>query len=109
MNKISTCAKTILPLAILTLFCGCHKAQQTTLESAAKPSGIVSAEKTSFEEVTSKLDKGGNLYVYLSTEQVLTALPEKIASISNMVSSLPPCPAPSRKLSPKFLVSPTNG
>lgn len=93
MNKISTCAKTILPLAILTLLCGCHKAEQkTTLESAAKPSGIVSAEKTSFEEVTSKLDKGGNLYVYLSTEQVLTALPEKIASISNMVSSLPTVP-----------------
>ena len=50
---------------------------------------IVSAEKTSFDEVTAKLDKGGNLYLYLSTEQALTGLSEKIAGFSNMMDNLP--------------------
>src|SRR5215468_1413702 len=34
----------------------------------------VSAEKTSFKEVTSQLDPGGNLYLYLGTAQWLEGL-----------------------------------
>jgi hypothetical protein len=89
--KISICAKTALPLAILALLCGCHKEEQkpaAAAETGSKPV-IVSAEKTSFDEVTSKLDKGGNLYVYLSTEQVLSGLSEKMVSISNFIGNIP--------------------
>ena len=50
---------------------------------------IVSAEKTSFDEVTAKLDKGGNFYLYLSTEQALTGLSGKIAGFSNMMGCMP--------------------
>lgn len=81
-------AKITLPVAVLALFCGCQKQEKPAAPSAGG-SGIVSAEKTSFDEVTSKLDKGGNLYLYLSTEQVLGGLPEKMAGISNFIGSLP--------------------
>src|SRR6185437_4456516 len=52
-------------------------------------SGIQSAQATSFKEVTSKLDPGGNLYVYLSTEQWLTNLSDKINSFHEAIASLP--------------------
>src|ERR1022692_3810371 len=81
-------AKITLPLAVLALLCGCQK-QEKPVVSSAGGAGIVSAEKTSFDEVTSKLDKGGNLYLYLSTEQVLGGLPAKMAGISNFIGSLP--------------------
>ena len=90
--KISHCLKTILPLTLLAIACGCHKEEEpkpTAVTQAAPKSGIVSAEKTSFDEVTSKLNQGGNLYVYLSTEQVLSGLSGKLDSVSNFVLSLP--------------------
>ena len=45
-----------------------------------KSLGIDSAETTSFKEVTSKLDAGGNFYLYLSTEQWLKGWPLGSAS-----------------------------
>jgi hypothetical protein len=93
-SKTLICAKTILPLAVLALLCGCHKEEvkpAAPSAASAKPA-IVSAEKTSFDEVTAKLDKGGNLYVYLSTEQVLSGLSDKMASLSNLLGSLPGVP-----------------
>jgi len=89
--KILIYAKTTLSLAVLALFCGCHKEEPKVVVSppASAPSGIVSAEKTSFDEVTAKLDKGGSLYVYLSTEQMLSGLSDKMVSISNFVGSMP--------------------
>lgn len=50
---------------------------------------ISSAEKTSFKEVTSKLDEGGSFYLYLSTEQWLNNLSGKIGNLHQLVSSLP--------------------
>jgi hypothetical protein len=58
-------------------------------EAAVPPGKIVSAEKTSFNEVTSKLDPGGDLYVYLSTEQWLANLSTKIDSWRELAASLP--------------------
>jgi hypothetical protein len=87
-------AKIILPLALLTLACGCHKQEETPpppTATAPKPA-IVSAEKTSFDEVTAKLDKGGNCYVYLSTEQALGGLSGKISGLSNVLANLPGIP-----------------
>jgi hypothetical protein len=80
-------AKIILPLAVLALLCGCHKQEEQPAAGSSSP--IVSAEKTSFDEVTAKLDKGGNFYLYLSTEQALTGLSSKIASFSNFIGSMP--------------------
>jgi hypothetical protein len=88
-----------IPLLIgaVALFAGCKKQEvsvpPTPTSSAAPGGGIVSAEKNSFEEVTSKLDKGGNFYLYLSTEQALSSLSKNIATVSNVLSQLPAAPA----------------
>jgi Protein of unknown function (DUF3352) len=59
-------------------------------KSASVPSGeIKSAEKNSFNEVTSKLDPGGSFYLYLSTEQWLNNLSSKVGNWHQLVSSLP--------------------
>jgi hypothetical protein len=82
---------TALPLAALALFCGCQKHEEKAIAPIAtgpRPA-IVSAEKTSFDEVTAKLDKGGNFYLYLSTEQALGGLSAKLAGLSNFLGSLP--------------------
>lgn len=72
------------------LLCACHKEEP---KPAPPPAGaehkIVSAEKTSFDEVTAKLNPGGNLYLYLSTEQVMRNLSAKISSASNFIGNLP--------------------
>jgi hypothetical protein len=49
----------------------------------------VSAEKNSFREVTSKLDAGGDLYLYLGTEQWLNGISAKIAGGRQLLSAIP--------------------
>jgi len=85
-----------LVLGAAALFAGC-KRQEANAPSSSGPStsagpggGIVSAEKNSFDKVTAKLDKGGNFYLYLSTEQALSSLSKNIANLSNVFSQLPP-------------------
>lgn len=50
---------------------------------------IVSAEKTSFQEVTTKLDAGGNLYVYVGTEQWLANVSQKVGELRDLFGALP--------------------
>lgn len=50
---------------------------------------LVSAEKNSFAEVTAKLDPGGSLFVYLSTEEWLSGLSGKVAEWQDLFASLP--------------------
>lgn len=71
--------------------------------NGCKPSGglpreqkTASAEKNSFQEVTAQLEPGGNLYVYLSTEQFLTGLSGKIAGLRNLLDSIPDLKADDR-------------
>jgi hypothetical protein len=84
--------------AALVLLAGCQKKEETTppQPTPVKPA-IVSAVKNSFDEVTGKLDKGGNFYLYLSTEQVLSKLSDHLASASNIVSALPNIPGTGRQ------------
>ena len=79
---------------------GCHKNQPpSTAAPGAAPQTpeIVSAEKTSFDEVTAKLNKGGNLFVYLSTEQALRGLSNRIYTLSNVASAWPGMPSDRRE------------
>ncbi len=48
-----------------------------------------SAETTSFKEVTSQLDAGGNLYLYLGTEQWLKNLSTNVDKWHELAASLP--------------------
>ena len=67
--------------------CGCHKNESSMGE--APKAAEASAEKNSFKEVTSKLDAGGNLYFYLSTEEWLDGLSDKMAGWREFPKSIP--------------------
>jgi len=69
----------------LLLANGCKK------ETASTPSTqpVVSAEKNSFKEVTSRLDPGGSLYLDLGTEQLLANLSDScMAKVIHSTSPL---------------------
>lgn len=57
-----------------------------TGQSPAKP---VSAEPTAFQTVTAKLDPGGSLYAYVSTDKLLGGLSAKVEQIRDFVLGLP--------------------
>jgi hypothetical protein len=87
-------------LACLILLPGCKQKQETPPSApGAQPEkpAIVSAEKTSFAEVTSKLDPGGSFYLYLSTEQALSNLSNGLVRASNVVTALPAIPGDGRE------------
>jgi hypothetical protein len=76
----------VLTLALFGLLCinGCNKGGGLPSEHKT-----ASAEKNSFQQVTAQLEPGGNLYVYLSTEQMLEGLSGKMAGWRNLVDSVP--------------------
>ena len=91
--------------AVLVLLTGCQKKEESgapTPTSTQAGPAIVSAEKNSFDQVTSKLDKGGNFYLYLSTEQTLSSLSNYLVAGSNLVSALPTIPADGRTAADKI-------
>src|SRR5690348_5701065 len=80
---ISTILGSLVLAVVLTNGCGKEK-------TAAGPSGkIPSAEPTSFKEVTSKLDAGGNFYMYVSTERWLKSLSDKVEAWHGLATSVP--------------------
>jgi len=90
MKKLGTLA-IILTLAGIT-FVSLQGCKEKTTQSASKGSSLgttESAEPTSFKEVTSKLDAGGSLYMYLGTEQWLKSLSAQVEKVHQMVAGLP--------------------
>src|SRR5690349_20635286 len=97
MKKISSFTLALILSCSLSLT-SCKKSEtapeQTQQPSASNPSKaltgtIQSAEKTSFQEVTSHLDPGGSLYLYFSTEQLVNNLSAKAANFRQLVSAIP--------------------
>ena len=88
----SASARLVVAAALLLLAvgngCGRKKVQDTTPPPQSKPA-VVSAEKTSFNEVTAQLDPGGSVYAYLSTSQWLEGLSGRIHGWRDAVLSLP--------------------
>jgi hypothetical protein len=100
MNAMmSTSRIAIAAATALALLAGCKEKQEGAPLPVAAPAkaAIVSAEKNSFDAVTAKLDKGGNLYLYLSTEEALSGLSNKLAQVSNVLSALPNFPGTGRE------------
>jgi hypothetical protein len=87
-NTIASGVSSTVLIAALLLGAGCNKGENGSSGQPPK-STEVSAVKNSFQEVTSQLDAGGNLYLYLSTEQWLTGLSSKISSWREFVNSIP--------------------
>src|ERR1043166_4428746 len=89
-----------ISLALLTVVAviGCQKKEEpraeqktTTAAAATAPAkpALVSAEKNSFQEVTSQLDPGGNVYLYLGTEQWLENLSGKVSKLRELLGAIP--------------------
>lgn len=93
MKKISFTLLLTLASSLL-FFASCKKSETSTEQT--QPSGskalagnIQSAEKNSFQEVTSHLDPGGSLYLYFSTEQILNGLSAKASNLRQLLGALP--------------------
>jgi hypothetical protein len=78
----------ILAALSVAIAVGCSRNQAPQNAAAQKPT-IVSAEKTSFDEVTSQLDPGGNFYMYLGTAQWLQNLSAKTEHWRDEFNSMP--------------------
>jgi hypothetical protein len=95
------CYRLSLPtmLAFLLAGSGCGKKEAPGPGTSAAPTmptpppqarpAVVSAEKTSFNEITAQLDPGGSLYGYLNTSQWLEGLSDRINGWREAVLSLP--------------------
>ena len=96
MKKISFLAgaPVLVLMAGLAWFSfGCGKSETTPAANSATNSpsgpGPVSAERTSFAEVTSQLDPGGNFYLYLGTAQWLENLSTKVEAWRTNLAGIP--------------------
>jgi general secretion pathway protein G len=85
-NHLLLCVPSLVLLVLLAAFnYGCGK-KETPPPAPPKPAtaqtapALVSVEKTSFTEVTSQLDPGGNFYLYLGTAQWLDGLAAKVGA-----------------------------
>ena len=81
-------------LAALFLLYGCSRQQESQPgPTAAKPPpvrpALASAEKTSFQEVTSQLDPGGTLFAYFGTEQWISGAAEQVSSWRGILQMVP--------------------
>jgi Protein of unknown function (DUF3352) len=75
---------------LLALMAGCGKnSSQTEMPGAPAATPVVAATKNSFAEVTSHLDTGGNLYLYLGTAQWLDGLSGKVGAWRNTIETFP--------------------
>ena len=89
-RKLNLVQVSLLATAV-ALFAGC-KNKESAPPNTPSGGAITSAEKNSFAEVTAKLDKGGNFYLYLSTEQALNKLSQAITLYSNFFTQMPAPP-----------------
>jgi hypothetical protein len=78
-------------IAILNYGCGKKPAPGAGLSPGGGPGApaVVSVEKTSFTEVTSQLDPGGNFYLYLGTAQWLDNLSTKVDAWRQTFAAMP--------------------
>ncbi len=75
-------------LGLIAIFnYGCGK-KETPVTGQNGPA-VVSVEKTSFTEVTSQLDPGGNFYLYLGTAQWLDGLSARVGAWRQTFVSMP--------------------
>jgi len=77
-------------VASAALFSGCGKSQSNApVPDAFKSTSPKSAVPTSFNDVAKNLDAGGDFYLYVSTEQWLTGLSDKISKWRGLFSDMP--------------------
>ncbi len=93
-NRLFLCVPALLLAGFLvTLIYGCSKKPAPGAEQnpggAPGAAAVVSVEKTSFTEVTSQLDPGGNFYLYLGTAQWLDGLSTRVSALRQTFVAMP--------------------
>ena len=75
--------QTALALSALAVFTGCSDTPPSEGETTLYPNSNtpVASGTNSFDKVTAKLDKGGNLFLYYNTEDVIRSLDEFVTSL----------------------------
>lgn len=96
MKRISLVCLVFATLAVGCIT-GCGKKEAPTAREQEKPLGAKSAPKTSFDAVTAHLDPGGDLYVYVGTEQWVRDLSGKVAGWRQLGDSIPNLDAEKRE------------
>jgi hypothetical protein len=81
-------------LALLA-FAGCSKNETVPSEPKEKPAAKA-IPQNSFEAVTAQLEPGGDLYLYVGTEQWLQGLSGKVGGWSQLLNSIPDLTAENR-------------
>jgi hypothetical protein len=79
----------VLAGALATLNYGCGKNPASSAGGNAPGGPLVPVVKTSFTEVTSQLDPGGNFYLYLGTAQWLDGLSAKVGAWRQAFAAMP--------------------
>jgi hypothetical protein len=94
-NHLLLCTPPLVLLVLLaTLNYGCGKKESPSAPppkpaTAQTAPAFVSAEKTSFTEVTSQLDPGGNFFLYLGTAQWLEHLSGRVEAWRTTFTAMP--------------------
>jgi hypothetical protein len=78
-----------LVLAGLSMLAGCGKNETPATGPQQKVATNALAQHTSFDQVTAQLEPGGNLYLYLSTEEWVNHLSSKVANWRGLAENLP--------------------
>jgi len=86
-NHISNIIRCLAIVGVLSLV-AC-KRQPEPVATPEKPTTTSAAPKGSFEAVTSHLDPGGDLYMYVGTERFLKGTTAKIASLRQLLGDIP--------------------
>ena len=89
-NKITRLTTITAGLAIA--FTGCSDPASEGTNAAAGGNGTESAVPNSFAAVTAKLDKGGDVFLYYSTEQVIATVEQYANSATEAVQGFAPGP-----------------
>ena len=77
---------------LVIVFTGCSDPASKGTNAAAGGNGAESAVPNSFAAVTAKLDKGGDVFLYYSTEQVIATLEQYANSATEAVQGFAPGP-----------------
>jgi len=87
-NHLFLCLSSLILVGVLAILNnGCGKKESPAAGQGG--STVVSVEKTSFNEVTSQLDPGGNFYMYLGTAQWLDNLSGKVGAWRQTFLAMP--------------------
>jgi hypothetical protein len=89
-----SCFRVFAILALLS-FVGCNKSETVPTQKNERPTAKAIA-KSDFEVVTAQLDPGGDLYMFVSTEQCLQGLSGQVAGWGQLLNGIPDPPAENR-------------